>query len=68
MNAIVFIPMGEVRKAKPGEKYLRYGDFLWNVWDTETEYPYPIYTRHEISAEVAQRMMEEVNNGIPNLG
>lgn len=50
MNLIVFKPTGEVRRAKPGERYLRYGVFEWNTDERETDYIYPIFTRHELDA------------------
>jgi hypothetical protein len=59
MNAILFQPTGEVREAKPEEWCHFHGDIRQNTFVTETSYKYPIFTRHEISAEVAQRMFEE---------
>jgi len=60
MNAIVFIPTGEVRLAEPGEWF---EDSFQGMFEqritTATLYSHPIFTRHEIPAEVAQRMMEE---------
>ena len=58
-KSILFQPTGEVREAKPKEWYHFHGDIRQNTFVTETGYKYPIYTRHEISAEVAKRMMEE---------
>jgi hypothetical protein len=58
-NAILFQPTGEVREAKPEEWYHFHGDIRQNMFVTETFYKYPIYTRHEIPAEMAKRMMEE---------
>jgi hypothetical protein len=62
MTAIVYIPTGEVRRARQDDWVLTpRGEFILWFWNkSETEYP--IFTRHEIRAEVAQRMMEEVNN------
>ena len=62
MNAILFQPTGEVRRARQDDWVLTpRGEFILWFWNkSETEYP--IFTRHEIRAEVAQRMMEEVNN------
>ena len=60
MNAILFQPTGEVRLAEPGEWF---EDSFQGMFEqritTATLYSHPIYTRHEISAEVAKRMMEE---------
>lgn len=58
MTSILFQPTGEVRRAKRMEWYYRFGDFIQNTFGTETHYPYPIFTRHEIPAEVAKKMME----------
>ncbi len=58
-KSILFQPTGEVRKAQPEEWHYFHGDIRQNTFVTETDYGYPIYTHHEISAEVAQRMMEE---------
>lgn len=50
MTLIVFKPTGEVRRAGRMEWYYRFGDFIQNTFLTETHYPYPILTRHEIEA------------------
>ena len=57
-KSILFQPTGEYRKAQPGE-WVFDGDVFTQARSAETIYRYTIYTRHEISAEVAQRMMEE---------
>jgi hypothetical protein len=60
MNAILFQPTGEVRPPKKDEWFLY---DIGNVFECAhfdfTVEKYPIYTRHELSKEVAQRMMEE---------
>jgi hypothetical protein len=49
-NAILFIPTGEVRRAKHGECLLHTtGDCIQNN-SIETAFAYPILTRHEIEA------------------
>jgi len=61
MNSILFQPTGEVRYPKENECFMdsrgliRVACFSFEIEE------YPIYTRHEISAEVAKRMMEEEN-------
>ena len=66
MNAILFQPTGEVRRAEPGEWYgnirMHGRTIEERQSDHSTSMRYPIYTRHEIPEEVAQRMMEEGNN------
>jgi hypothetical protein len=59
MNAVLFQPTGEVRRAVAGDWIMTRGKefYLWFFDMSAAEYP--IYTRHEISEEVAQRMMEE---------
>jgi hypothetical protein len=60
MNAILFQPTGEVRSATENEWYMtRFGDVVLRLSNNPTVNEYPIFTRHEIPAEVAKRMMEE---------
>ena len=64
MNAILFQPTGEVRPPKKGEWFLNRDDTpclcsqFFETYCTSHNI-FPIFTRHEIPAEVAQRMMEE---------
>ena len=60
MNAILFQPTGEVRPVKHGELSMGIDGEIW-VWPCELPSAdhRSIFTRHEIPAEVAQRMMEE---------
>jgi len=58
-KSILFQPTGEVRKAESLE-WVYDGDSFWpNTDHSPTVFEYPIYTRHELPEEVAQRMMEE---------
>jgi hypothetical protein len=63
MNAILFQPTGEVRYPKETEYFMdSEGLIRMACFGFEIE-EYPIYTRHEIPEEVAQRMMEEAERG-----
>lgn len=53
-NAILFQPTGEVREADGNDFYLDGGE----ICRGPSYYEHPIFTRHEISAEVAKKMME----------
>jgi len=58
-NAILFQPTGEVRRAKQREWFKDSFEGMFEQCLTaETLYSHPIYTRHEIPAEVAKKMME----------
>lgn len=50
MNAIVFKPTGEMRKAKPLEWVFDDNSFWQNGDCTETIRFYPIFTCHEVEA------------------
>ena len=58
-KSVLFQPTGEIRRAKPREWLCDGTVFAQNPLNGMTNYEYPIYTRHEIPAEVAQRMLEE---------
>ncbi len=62
-NAILFIPTGEVRRARPGEWYGNIRMYGRTIEERQSDRPtsmrYPIYTRHEIPAELGKKMMEE---------
>ena len=45
---IVFKATGEVRRAKHMEWYYFLGDYKQNIFETNTRYPHPIFTRYEI--------------------
>ena len=58
-NAILFQPTGEVRRAKPGEWFEdSYAGFFECRLTGSTTYSHPIFTRHEIPAELGKKMME----------
>ena len=59
MNAILFQPTGEVRRPKKDDYFLHKGMIYRASAELYDRKKYPIYARHEIPAEVAQRMMEE---------
>jgi hypothetical protein len=59
MNAILFQPTGEVRKAHKGDMIMESDGGMLRWFTKESEKEHPIYTRHEIPAEVAERMLEE---------
>ena len=59
MNSILFQPTGEVRPPKMGEAFETYQGTLMIADMDYKHVAFPIYTRHEIPAEVAKKIVEQ---------